>query len=151
MKRPFAPLREFLARESASGFILISAAALGLITANSPLADTYFSTLDKQFTIDQKYFYLSLSVTKLINYLLMSFFFLVVGMEIKRELISGHLSSLRRALAPLLAAVGGMAVPALIYLILAGGTNSDGWAVPVATDIALAIGLLSLKIGRAHV
>ena len=132
MKRPFAPLREFLARESASGLILISAAALGLITANSPLANTYFATLDKQFTIDQKYIYLSLTVTKFINYLLMSFFFLVVGMEIKRELLSGHLSSLRRALAPFLAALGGMALPAAIYLIIAGTTNADGWAVPVA-------------------
>ena len=148
MKRPFAPLREFLARESASGLILISAAALGLITANSPLANTYFATLDKQFTIDQKYFYLSLTVAKFINYLLMSFFFLVVGMEIKRELLSGHLSSLRRALAPFLAAIGGMALPAAIYLIVAGTTNPDGWAVPVATDIALAIGLVSLMSSR---
>ena len=148
MKRPFAPLREFLARESASGLILISAAALGLITANSPLANTYFATLDKQFTIDQKYIYLSLTVTKFINYLLMSFFFLVVGMEIKRELLSGHLSSLRRALAPFLAALGGMALPAAIYLIIAGTTNADGWAVPVATDIALAIGLVSLMSSR---
>ena len=148
MKRPFAPLREFLARESASGLILISAAALGLITANSPLANTYFATLDKQFTIDQKYFYLSLTVTKFINYLLMSFFFLVVGMEIKRELLSGHLSSLRRAFAPFLAAIGGMALPAAIYLIVAGTTNPDGWAVPVATDIALAIGLVSLMSSR---
>ena len=148
MKRPFAPLREFLARESSSGTLLILAATLGLITANSPLADSYSATLDQKFTIDYKYFYLSLTVTKFINYFLMSFFFLVVGMEIKREMLNGHLSSLRKALAPLLGAIGGMAVPAAIYIVIAGSTEWRGWAVPVATDIALAIGVVTLMSSR---
>jgi NhaA family Na+:H+ antiporter len=79
-----------------------------------------------------------------INYLLMSIFFFVVGLEIKRELTSGHLASVKKAMLPFIAAIGGMAVPALIYLTIAGGVAPGGWGVPVATDIALAVGLLTM-------
>jgi NhaA family Na+:H+ antiporter len=83
-------------------------------------------------------------VLKIINYGLMTIFFFVVGLEIKRELVAGHLSSVKKAAMPFLAAVGGMAVPAGIYLLIAGGQAPQGWAVPVATDIALAVGLLAM-------
>ena len=137
-------MREFLHRESSSGFFLVLAACLGLFVANSPLSDQYFDLLAITLKIEAGFFYLSLSVLKIINYGLMTIFFFVVGLEIKRELVAGHLSSVKKAAMPFLAAIGGMAVPAAIYLIIAGGQAPEGWAVPVATDIALAVGLLAM-------
>ena len=144
MTRRIAPLREFLNRESTSGLLILVASALGLITANSPLSDNYFSTLDFKLTLGADWYLIDLSVLKVINYLLMSIFFFVVGLEIKRELTSGHLASFKKALLPFIAALGGMAVPAVIYLAIAGGVAPGGWGVPVATDIALAVGLLTM-------
>lgn len=144
MRRRIAPLRDFLNRESSSGVLILSAAALGLITANSPLGDSYFSALDFRITLGADWYLLDLSILKVINYLFMSIFFFVVGLEIKRELTTGHLASLKKALLPFVAAIGGMAVPALIYLAIAGGVAPGGWGVPVATDIALAVGLLTM-------
>lgn len=144
MKRQISPLREFLHRESSSGFFLVLAACLGLVVANSPLSDQYFDVLAITLKIEVGFFYLSLSVVKIINYGLMTVFFFVVGLEIKRELVAGHLSSVKKAAMPFLAAIGGMAVPAAIYLLIAGGEAPEGWAVPVATDIALAVGLLAM-------
>jgi NhaA family Na+:H+ antiporter len=148
MARRISPLRDFLSNESSSGIFLLGAALLGLIAANSPLADSYFEILELQFTIDLPGLYLSLTTLKVINYCLMSIFFFVVGLEIKRELTSGHLAKLRQAAAPLFAALGGMALPALCYLIIAGDEAPQGWAVPVATDIALAVGVLALLGSR---
>lgn len=147
-KRGIAPLRDFLANESASGFLLMAAAALGLLAANLPISNYYFDFLDLAFEIDFLGIYLSLTVLKVINYGLMTIFFFVVGLEIKRELTSGNLSKLSQAAAPFFAALGGMLIPALIYLLIAGGTAPEGWAVPVATDIALAVGVLSLMGSR---
>jgi Na+:H+ antiporter, NhaA family len=144
MKRKIAPLRDFLNRESTSGLLILLASALGLITANSPLSEAYFSTLDFKLSIGADWYLLDLSVLKVINYLLMSIFFFVVGLEIKRELTTGHLASFKKALLPFVAALGGMLVPALIYLAIAGGVAPGGWGVPVATDIALAVGLLTM-------
>jgi NhaA family Na+:H+ antiporter len=141
-------IRKFLKEESSSGLLLIFGAILGLFLANAPTADLYNTILAKGFTIDLPLFYLSLTVTKVINYLLMSLFFFVVGMEIKREVISGHLSSMKKAAAPFVAALGGMALPAIIYLAIAGKEGSHGWAIPVATDIALAVGVLALMGSR---
>jgi NhaA family Na+:H+ antiporter len=122
----------------------LAASALGLITANSPLADQYFSALDTRLSIGADWYLIDLTVLKVINYLLMSIFFFVVGLEIKRELTSGHLASFKKAMLPFVAAIGGMAVPALIYLAIAGRVAPGGWGVPVATDIALAVGLLAM-------
>ena len=144
MNPRISPLRDFLGRESTSGLLILVAAALGLITANSPLSDEYFSTLDFHFAVGSGWFLIDLSVLKVINYLLMSIFFFVVGLEIKRELTSGHLASFKKAMLPFVAALGGMALPALIYLAIAGGVAPAGWGVPVATDIALAVGLLTM-------
>ena len=144
MTTRISPLRDFLGRESTSGLLVLVAAALGLITANSPLSDKYFSVLDFHITVGSGWSLIDLSVLKIINYLLMSIFFFVVGLEIKRELTSGHLASLKKAMLPFVAALGGMALPALIYLAIAGGVAPAGWGVPVATDIALAVGLLTM-------
>jgi NhaA family Na+:H+ antiporter len=144
MRPIIAPLRDFLHRESSSGLLILVASGLGLLVANSPISKTYFSILDWQFSLGVSNFSISFTVLKFINYVLMTLFFFVVGLEIKRELTSGHLASLKKALMPFLAALGGMAVPALIYLSIAGGTDADGWGVPVATDIALAVGLLTM-------
>ena len=144
MTARISPLRDFLGRESTSGLLVLVAAALGLITANSPLSDGYFSVLDFHVAVGSGWSLIDLSVLKIINYLLMSIFFFVVGLEIKRELTSGHLASLKKAMLPFVAALGGMALPALIYLAIAGGVAPAGWGVPVATDIALAVGLLTM-------
>jgi NhaA family Na+:H+ antiporter len=138
------PLREFLERESSGGVLILISAALGLIIANSPISESYFSFLSFDFTLGFGIFAIQLTVQKFINYVLMTIFFFVVGLEIKRELTSGHLTSVKKALMPFLAAIGGVAFPALIYLSVAGGVAAGGWGVPVATDIALAVGLLTM-------
>jgi len=144
VKQVIAPLRDFLHRETSSGILILLASAVGLVIANSPISDRYFSLLDWQFQIGAAELALKFSVLKFINYVLMTLFFFVVGLEIKRELTSGHLASLKRAVMPFIAAIGGMALPALIYLAIAGDVDANGWGVPVATDIALAVGLLAM-------
>lgn len=144
MNRVIRPLRDFLHRESASGILILLASLLGLIVANSPLSENYFTVLEWDFNISIGVPLLNLTILKTINYVLMTLFFFVVGLEIKRELTSGHLSSFKNAVTPFIAAIGGMALPAGIYLIIAGDVDANGWGVPVATDIALAVGLLAL-------
>ena len=144
MNRVIRPLRDFLHRESASGILILLASLLGLIVANSPLSENYFTVLEWDFDISIGVSLLNLTILKTINYVLMTLFFFVVGLEIKRELTSGHLSSFKNAITPFIAAIGGMALPAGIYLIIAGDVDVNGWGVPVATDIALAVGLLAL-------
>ena len=138
------PLREFLERESSGGVLILLFATLGLIIANSPISQSYFSFLTFDFTLGFGGFAIEFTVQKFINYALMTIFFFVVGLEIKRELTSGHLTSVKKALMPFLAALGGVAFPAIIYLSIAGGVAASGWGVPVATDIALAVGLLTM-------
>jgi NhaA family Na+:H+ antiporter len=142
-RRKFS-LREVLKNESASGFLILIASALGLLVANSSLSDTYFKVLEINFSLGSGVLAINLTIQKVVNYLLMTLFFFVIGLEIKRELTTGHLASFKKALMPLLAALGGIAVPALIYLAIAGREAPGGWGVPVATDIALAVGLLAM-------
>lgn len=144
MPRVIAPLRDFLHRESSSGILILLASALGLFVANSPLAAQYNSLLDFDFKVGVADLFVELTILKSINYVLMTIFFFVVGLEIKREMTSGHLASFKKAVMPFVAAIGGMAVPALIYLAIAGDVEANGWGVPVATDIALAVGLLAM-------
>lgn len=144
MKIKRAPLREFLERESSSGALILISAGLGLLVANSPFSDRYFDLLGVEVHVGSGEFALHFTILKIINYALMTIFFFVVGLEIKRELTSGHLASVRKAMAPFVAAIGGMALPALIYIAIAGEEFSEGWGVPVATDIALAVGLLAM-------
>ena len=144
MNRVIRPLRDFLHRESASGILILLASLFGLIVANSPLSENYFRVLEWDFRISVGVTLLNLTILKTINYVLMTIFFFVVGLEIKRELTTGHLSSFKNAVTPFIAAIGGMALPAGIYLAIAGDVDANGWGVPVATDIALAVGLLAL-------
>ena len=137
-------MREFLKNESTSGVLILVSAALGLLVANSPLSEIYFKTLKIDFSLGSGALEVNLTVLKVINYILMTVFFFVIGLEIKRELTTGHLASVKKALMPLLAALGGIAIPALIYLAIAGREAPGGWGVPVATDIALAVGLLAM-------
>jgi NhaA family Na+:H+ antiporter len=124
--------------------LILLASLFGLIVANSPISENYFKVLDWDFNISLGVSLLDLTILKTINYVLMTIFFFVVGLEIKRELTTGHLSSFKDAVTPFIAAIGGMALPAGIYLVIAGDVDANGWGVPVATDIALAVGLLAL-------
>lgn len=148
-KKAFTALEHFLHVEAASGIILLIAAVLALVWANSPFAGSYHELLDSSLTFGAGGFVFSKSVHFWINDGLMTVFFLVVGMEIRREIHAGSLSDFRQAAVPLAAAMGGVAVPALIYFAV--NHNSDaahGWAVPTATDIAFAVGVLAL-LGRS--
>jgi len=141
-ERPVSILREFLDGEAGGGIILMVAAALALIVANSPLAEAYFSVLHA---------YLGpLSVSHWINDGLMAVFFLLVGLEIKREMLDGQLSTWPRRVLPGIAAAGGMVVPALVYVAINRNNTValSGWAIPTATDIAFALGVLSLLGNR---
>jgi NhaA family Na+:H+ antiporter len=135
--RPSA-FRRFIDNEASGGIVLMVAAALALIVANSPLAGTYFAAL--------KSYVGPLSVSHWVNDALMAVFFLLVGLEIKREFVDGQLSTWPRRVLPGLCAAGGMAVPAIIFASLNwnNGEVIRGWAIPTATDIAFALGVLSL-------
>jgi NhaA family Na+:H+ antiporter len=139
-----SPLADFFKQESASGKIIVFASLLGLIIANSPWGKNYFEILESKFSLSLSIFSFEMDLIHFINDGLMTIFFFVVGLEIKRELAEGHLSTLKNAALPFFAALGGMLIPALIYLSIAGDSYSSGWAIPVATDIALAVGVLGL-------
>ena len=144
------PFRWFFKLEAASGLILLIAAILALILSNTNLSSLYFDLLNTHILIGTKNFGLDLSILHWINDALMAIFFFVVTLEIKREFIHGELSKPKQALLPIIGAVGGMAIPALIYIIinLETGYTLRGWAIPSATDIAFSIGVLSLLGSR---
>lgn len=137
-RRAYQTLRAFLHNEASGGLILMAVAFLAIVTANSPLAPVYFQALRSYIG--------PLNLLHWINDALMAVFFLLVGLEIKREMLDGQLSSWTRRLLPGIAAAGGMVAPALIYLAFNGGDpqTARGWAIPTATDIAFALGVLSL-------
>ena len=136
----------FFKLEAASGLVLLFSAVLALILSNSVYADYYFSTLEKYLFIGFNNFGLKLSVLHWINDALMAIFFFFVTLEIKREFLQGELSNIKQALLPIIAAVGGMVVPALVYVYINLGDPEtlNGWAIPSATDIAFSLGVLSL-------
>ena len=144
------PFNWFFKLEAASGLVLLFAAIIALIISNSGLADLYFSTLNEYLFIGINNFGLKLSVIHWINDALMAIFFFFVTLEIKREFLQGELSSKKQAILPIVGAVGGMLVPALIYIIINFNTPNtlNGWAIPSATDIAFSIGILSLLGSR---
>ena len=143
-----SPFRDFLKTEALGAILLASSAILALIWANSPWSGSYENLWSARFAITVAGQSLDLDLRHWVNDGLMTIFFFVVGLEIKREITSGHLANRRAALLPVVAAIGGMAVPALIYLLIAGQTAPRGWAIPMATDIALAIGVMSVAKGR---
>jgi NhaA family Na+:H+ antiporter len=136
-------IRNFLATEAAGGITLILAAGAAMLVANSPLAPTYFDLLHVKLG--------PLSLLHWINDALMALFFLLVGLEIKREFLRGHLARWSDRILPCIAAAAGMAVPAILYLLFTEGAAdlARGWAIPTATDIAFAIGVLALLGSRA--
>ncbi|MFC3581996.1 Na+/H+ antiporter NhaA [Sphingomonas hylomeconis] len=140
--RPFSMMRAFLATEAAGGIVLIAAAAAAMLVANSPLAAEYFDTLHTMLG--------GLSLAHWINDGLMALFFLVVGLEIKREVLDGQLARWSDRLLPGVAACAGVVVPALIYVAINRGDPAGlrGWAIPAATDIAFALGVLALLGSR---
>ncbi len=150
MPRALRPLRDFLVTEAGGGVLLATSAVVALIWANSPWSQGYVDLWSTQATVSIGDQALTLDLKHWINDGLMAIFFLVVGLEIKRELATGHLSTKRAALLPVSAAIGGMLVPALIYLAIAGGTAPNGWAIPMATDIALAVGIVAVAGDRVH-
>ena len=143
-------MRRFLATEAAGGIVLMAAAALALILANSPLAHAYFALLHATTGPTLAPAIGPMTVQLWINDALMAGFFLLVGLEIKRELIVGSLASPSQRRLPIIAAAAGMAIPALVYLAITGGNGAlrPGWAIPAATDIAFAIGVLALLGSR---
>lgn len=142
--RLLSPLRDFLATEAAGAVLLAGGAVLALLWANSPWSDSYHELWNSRIALTVAGHSLDLDLRHWVNDGLMAIFFLVVGLEIKRELTDGHLSTRRAASLPAVAALGGMVAPALVYLVIAGGTAPRGWAIPMATDIALAVGVLAV-------
>lgn len=136
-----------------SGVLILSAIVLALIAANSPLAEIYVKVHHAPIRIGLAPYQIDAPLIVWINQGLMTFFFVLVGVEIKQELVAGHLSTLRKAALPAIAALGGMIVPAVIYIAFAAfeGDAVRGWAIPMATDIALALALLSLLGNRVPV
>ncbi|MDX1639020.1 MAG: Na+/H+ antiporter NhaA [Balneolaceae bacterium] len=142
---PVSPFQDFFKKESASGIVLLVTTIMALVLANSPMAGGYFALFETSFVIGTDTFSIEKPLLLWINDGLMAIFFLLIGLEIKRELKYGELSGFRPALMPFVAALGGALVPGLIFFSLNSGTEfSRGWAIAIATDIAFAIGILSL-------
>ena len=141
-----SPFKWFFKLEAASGLVLLISAILALIVSNSDLSKIYFETLDKYLFIGINNFGIKLSVLHWINDALMAIFFFFVTLEIKREFIEGELSNFKQAMLPIMGAIGGMVVPALVYIFINYGDTETlrGWAIPSATDIAFSLGVLSL-------
>ncbi|MFP6807504.1 MAG: Na+/H+ antiporter NhaA [Pseudomonadales bacterium] len=144
-----SPLEEFIHRQTTSGVLLMLCAVVALVLANSPWNDAYHHFLGMTFTIGVDGFQLSKSIHHWINDGLMAIFFFVVGLELKREILVGELADPKKAILPIAAAIGGMLVPVAIYLWFnPAGHTMDGWGIPMATDIAFALGALALLGNR---
>ncbi len=144
------PFQEFIKTESFSGILLITFMLIALVWANSPWSASYESLWQTQVNVSFGSFKIDKPLLLWINDGLMAIFFFVVGLEIKRELLVGELSSIRQAMFPIAAAIGGMVAPAVFYLILnSNGPGQNGWGIPMATDIAFALGIMALLGKRA--
>jgi len=148
-KRLLTPLEEFIHRQTTSGILLMLCAVIALYIANSQWSGAYHHFLQLPFTIGLPEYQLSKSLHHWINDGLMAMFFFVIGLELKREILVGELADAKQAILPIVAAIGGMVVPVLIYLsINPTGHTVDGWGIPMATDIAFALGALALLGNR---
>ncbi|MDA2979170.1 MAG: Na+/H+ antiporter NhaA [Actinomycetota bacterium] len=149
------PVLEFTRIEAAGGFVLLIAAAIAIAWANSPWHAAYFDLINTHITLNAAIFHIDESLKHFVNDGLMAIFFFVVGLEIKRELVVGQLNSVKKASLPALAALGGMIVPAGIYvaIVIAGGADGavQGWGIPMATDIAFSVGVVALLGTRISV
>ena len=147
--RILTPFEEFIRRETTSGLLLMASALLALVLANSALAGHYQGLLHLPLGFSIGEWRLEKTLHHWVNDGLMTLFFFVVGLELKRELLVGELASLRQAALPIVAAIGGMAMPALLYaLVSPGGDALRGWGIPMATDIAFALGVIALLASR---
>ncbi|MBT5231197.1 MAG: Na+/H+ antiporter NhaA [Methylococcales bacterium] len=143
------PLEEFIHRQTTSGLLLMTMAVIALYLANSQYAEAYLHVLHTNISLNIGSWSISMSLHHWINDALMALFFFVVGLELKREMLVGELAQIRNAALPIGAAVGGMVIPALIYFAInPGGDAANGWGIPMATDIAFAIGALALLASR---
>jgi NhaA family Na+:H+ antiporter len=148
-RRLAMPLREFLDTEVAGGLVLLAATAIALVWANSPWQEAYQTLWSTELAVEVGRSSLALDLRHWVNEGLMALFFFVVGLEIKRELVAGELRSPRNAALPVVTALGGMVAPALVFLVLnGGGPGERGWGIPMATDIAFALGVLALLGSR---
>lgn len=146
------PFQRFLATESSGGILLIFFTILAMLWANSPWSESYFTLWSSKFTIGFGEWALSKELLLWVNDGLMAIFFFLVGLEIKREVLVGELSSFKQASLPFFAAIGGMVFPALIFIALQGEQpGAEGWGIPMATDIAFSLGILSLLGSRIPV
>ncbi len=143
-KLPFLPFSKFFRTEAVGGLVLLVAALAAVIIANSPWADLYHGIWDSRVIIGPESGPLVLTARMWVNDAVMALFFLLVGLEIKREVLVGELASVRKAALPFAAALGGLVLPALLYLVIAPAEARSGWAIPTATDIAFALGVLAL-------
>jgi NhaA family Na+:H+ antiporter len=147
--RVLTPLEEFIHHQTTSSVLLMISAVFALIIANSPWGEKFFHMLHEEMAVVIIGYRFHTSLLHWINDGLMAFFFLIIGLELKRELLVGELADWRKALLPLLAAIGGMIVPAgLYYLLNPAGVAAIGWGIPMATDIAFAVGVISLLGNR---
>ena len=153
MNKAFGRVQEFIRLETSGGIILMIAAVFAMIIANTHLSTVYDSILGTYIKVGIGSFEIAKPAILWINDGLMAIFFFLVGLEIKREVLVGELSSFDKAILPIMAAIGGMAVPGLIFVIINWGTpeNLNGWAIPTATDIAFALGILALVGSRAPI
>ena len=153
MDKTFSRIQEFIRLETSGGVVLMIAAIFAMIIANTPLSATYDLILGTYIKVGIGNFEIAKPAILWINDGLMAIFFFLVGLEIKREVLAGELSSFDKAILPIMAAIGGMAVPGIIFAIVNWGTpeNLNGWAIPTATDIAFALGILALIGSRAPI
>lgn len=143
------PVQRFIATEISGGLLLLLGLVLALVWANSPWGDAYHRLLEHHLAVNLGFWGIDEPMEFWVNDVLMTIFFFVIGLEIKREAVAGEFANLRHAIVPLAGAVGGMAVPALLYLLVVrDGPGAGGWGVPVATDIAFALGVLTLAGAR---
>ncbi len=148
-----SPFKWFFKLEAASGLLLLISAVIALFISNSNLSNLYFETLNSYLFVGINNFGIKMSLLHWINDALMAVFFFFVTLEIKREFLQGELSNRKQALLPIIAAIGGMLVPALIYVYInfQTGDTLNGWAIPSATDIAFSLGVLSLLGSRVPI
>jgi len=153
MDKTFSRVQEFIKLETSGGVVLMIAAIFAMIIANTPLSAIYDLILGTYIKVGIGNFEIAKPAILWINDGLMAIFFFLVGLEIKREVLAGELSSFDKAILPIMAAIGGMAVPGIIFAIINWGTpeNLNGWAIPTATDIAFALGILALIGSRAPI
>lgn len=153
MEKALSRIQQFMQMEASAGLVLMGVAVLAMLFANTGLAELYTSVLDTNIRVGIGTFEISKPALLWINDGLMAIFFFLIGLEIKREVLLGELSSFDKAILPIMAAIGGMAVPGLVFVMINLGTpeNLNGWAIPAATDIAFALGVLALLGSRAPV